>query len=186
MLTQDTLKQKLSYNQTTGEFTWNSGSFKGKVAGCICGSLPNQGYWEITLDNKRYRAHRLAWLYMYGTFPDKVIDHIDHNRTNNAITNLREADIHINSKNKTRYITNRTGYPGVSEHGKNWKARIGVNGTKVLLGVFPTFEEAVAAKKAGEKLLSYHINHGNIKSLTTIPQGSTSEANAGGKDEGPA
>ena len=163
MLTQEELKSVLSYDSITGHFYWLKGSNKGKIAGCICGSLPNQGYWEITVNKKRYRAHRLAWLYTYGVFPDKVLDHIDHNRTNNAISNLREADVHINSKNKTLYYTNRTGYPGVSEHGKNWKARIGVNGTKVLLGVFPTFEEAVAAKKAGEKLLSYHQNHGNCK-----------------------
>lgn len=169
MITQKELKDKLTYNPATGHFYWLKGKMKDRVAGCKCGNLPDQGYWEITINKKRYRAHRLAWLYMYGTLPDKLMDHIDHNRTNNAISNLKEVDKHTNAKNKTLYRNNKTGYPGVDPHGNNWKARIGVNGTKVLLGVFPTFEEAVAAKKAGEKLLAYHKNHGNHKSLTTIP-----------------
>ena len=163
MLTQEELKNKLHYDPITGVFTWLKGSMKDKIAGCKCGELPNQGYWEITIDKKRYKAHRLAWLYVFGSFPEKVLDHIDHDRINNTISNLREATIHINAKNKTIYRTNKSGYPGVDKHGDNWKARIGVNGTKVLLGVFPTFEEAVAAKKAGEKLLSYHKNHGTTK-----------------------
>jgi hypothetical protein len=188
MLTQEELQTKLDYDKVTGNFYWRTGPLKGKLAGCKCGTLPDQGYWEITISKKRYKAHRLAWLYVYGTFPEKVIDHIDHDRTNNRIDNLREANIHVNSKNKTLYHTNKSGYPGVDRHGDNWKARIGVNGTKVLLGVFSTFEEAVAAKKAGEKLLAYHNNHGNRKSLTTIPhtiKGSTPQANGGGNSEGP-
>ena len=66
-------------------------------------------------------------------------------------------------KNKSLYTTNTSGYSGVEPDGKNWKARIGVNGTKVLLGVFITFEEAVAARKAAEKLLEYHKNHGLLE-----------------------
>lgn len=163
-LTQEILKTFLSYDKDTGIFKWISRYLPntpiGQTAGNIQGTLPDAGYVQISLLGKIYPAHRLAWLYTYGIFPDKQLDHKDHNRTNNAIDNLREVTQHVNMKNKSMYYTNTSGYAGVELHGKNWKARIGVNGTKVLLGVFNTYEEAVAARKAGEKLLSYHENHG--------------------------
>lgn len=163
-VTQNTLQKFLNYSPATGEFTWklrvSPATPLGKPAGSVYGTLPDAGYVQIMLFGKTYQAHRLAWLYTYGTFPEKQIDHIDHNRTNNALSNLRESDQHTNMKNKTLYRTNSSGYAGVEPHGSNWKARIGVDGTKVLLGVFCTFEEAVAARKAAEKLLNYHKNHG--------------------------
>lgn len=166
-LIQDILKTFLSYDKDTGIFTWKARYLAntpiGQVAGNVQGTLPDAGYVQISLLGKLYSAHRLAWLYVYGKFPDKQLDHKDHNRTNNSINNLREATQHVNMKNKSMYYTNSSGYAGVEPHGNNWKARIGVNGTKVLLGVFNTYEEAVAAKKAGEKLLAYHENHGLIK-----------------------
>lgn len=163
-LTQNMLKKFLNYDKATGIFTWISRYIAntpiGTTAGNVQGTLPDGGYIQISLFGKLYPAHRLAWLYIHGHFPEKQIDHIDHNRTNNCITNLREASNHTNMKNKSKYATNKTGYSGVEEHGDNWKARIGVSGTKVLLGVFKTFNEAVAARKAAEKLLNYHYNHG--------------------------
>lgn len=166
-LTQEILKTFLSYDQNTGVFTWKAKqtyyTVIGQIAGTIQGTLPDAGYVQIFLLGKLYPAHRLAWLYVHGHFPDKQLDHKDHDRTNNAIDNLREATQHVNMKNKSMYCTNTSGYSGVTSHGNCWKARIGVNGTKVLLGVFNTYEEAVAARKAGEKLLAYHENHGLIK-----------------------
>ena len=166
-LTQDIVKNYLNYNPTTGLLTWKAKVTKytqiGATAGFIVGSLPDQGYLMVDLFGKRYPAHRLIWMYLYGSFPDKQIDHINHNRADNRISNLRLASHHTNMKNKTLYITNTSGQTGVEPHGANWKARIGVNGTKVLLGVFKTFDEAVAARKAAEKLLDYHNNHGLTK-----------------------
>lgn len=166
-LTCDILKIFLTYDSTTGTFTWKAryiaGTPIGTIAGNVQGTLPDAGYVQISLLGKLYSAHRLAWLFTYGKFPDKQIDHIDHDRTNNRISNLRETTQHVNMKNKSMYCTNITGYSGVQPHGQMWKATIGVNGKKVLLGVFKTFEEAVAARKAGEKLLAYHENHGLLK-----------------------
>lgn len=185
-LTQELLQIYLTYFPNTGEFFWKRKATKtttiGSCAGSIAGQLPDGGYVFIRLFGKVYAAHRLAWLATYGILPDKQIDHIDHDRTNNAIHNLREADNHINMKNKSMYQTNRSGYVGVEPHGNNWKSRIGVNGTKVLLGVFVTFEEAVAARKAAEKLLSYHSNHG-LQMSNDYPIGSTSQANGDGNSE---
>lgn len=185
-LTQARVQEFLTYLPSTGEFYWKRKPTKttiiGSLAGSVSGTAPDGGYVFIRLFNKAYAAHRLAWLYVYGNLPDKQIDHIDHDRTNNAIHNLREADNHINMKNKSMYQTNKSGYTGVEQHGLNWKARIGVNGTKVLLGVFVTYEEAVAARKAAEKLLSYHNNHGLQKS-NDYPAGSTSQAYGDGNSE---
>ncbi len=166
-LTQELLHKYFSYNPESGELRWklraNKASVIGQIAGATVGVLPDAGYTMLSFFGKRYFAHRLVWLYVHGEWPEKQIDHINHDRTDNRICNLRMASHYTNMKNKSLYTTNRSGYPGVEPHGKNWKARIGVNGTKVLLGVFSSFKEAVAAKQAGEKLLNYHNNHGNIK-----------------------
>ena len=163
-LTCDILRKFVNYDPITGSLTWRLRATRaaqiGNSIGTVVGTLPDKGYIVITLFGVTYQAHRLAWLHYYGQFPDKQIDHIDHNRTNNSITNLRETSLHTNMKNKSLYTTNTTGYSGVTPHGASWLARIGVNGTKVLLGAFRTFDEAVAARKAAEKLLDYHVNHG--------------------------
>lgn len=163
-LTCDILRKFVNYDPTTGLLTWRLRATRaaqlGEPIGTVVGTLPDKGYVVITLFGVTYQAHRLAWLHYYGQFPDKQIDHIDHNRTNNRIANLRETSSHTNMKNKSLYTTNTTGYSGVTPHGDSWLARIGVNGTKVLLGTFRTFDEAVAARKAAEKLLDYHVNHG--------------------------
>lgn len=166
-VTQELLHKYFTYDKDTGNLSWalraNKSSIIGNSVGTISGTLPNAGYIIIDFCGKRYLAHRLIWLHVHGYLPEKQIDHINHDRTDNRLCNLRLASHYTNMKNKTLYKTNSTGYPGVEPHGNNWKARIGVNGTKILLGVFSSIEEAVAAKQAGEKLLDYHKNHGNIK-----------------------
>ena len=163
-LTSDLLRKFVNYDPDTGLLTWKLRGTRaaeaGKQLGTVVGTLPDKGYIVITLFGTVYQAHRLAWLHYYGQFPEKQIDHIDHDRTNNTISNLRETSLHTNMKNKSLYTTNTTGYSGVTPHGDTWIARIGVNGTKVLLGTFRTIEEAIAARKAAEKLLDYHTNHG--------------------------
>ncbi len=187
-MTQTELKTKLHYDKNTGVFTWLSGSFKGRIAGCKCGDLPDQGYWEIAINKKRYRAHRLAWLYEYGEFPPQLIDHIDKNRTNNSISNLRIADDALNSKNQSIYKNSTTGFHGVTAYGKRWRARININGKKIHLGVFDTIEEAAECRRKKELELGFSVTHGNYKSLTTIPhtiKGSTSQADGDGNSENP-
>lgn len=165
-VTKELLHKYFVYDTLTGNLIYKLRATKlskiGEPAGTVSGKLPDAGYIIIDLFGKRYQAHRLVWMFHHGSFPDKQIDHINHNRTDNRLENLRLATNHTNMKNKSLYVTNTSGYSGVSKHGDNWKSRIGVEGTKVLLGVFKTFEEAVAARKAAEKLLQYHKNHGII------------------------
>jgi hypothetical protein len=98
---------------------------------------------------KRYYAHRLAWLYEYGEFPEKIIDHIDGNRTNNSIHNLRDVSQALNSQNqKEARIDNGTGYLGVTFDKRprtaKYRARIGITGCakRICLGYFETPELA--------------------------------------------
>ena len=127
-VTQDVLKFFLHYSPLTGTFTWvhkvSISTMVGSVAGSVTGGLPDGGYVDIMLFGKPYKAHRLAWLYTHGAFPDKQIDHIDHNRANNCISNLRQATQHTNMKNKSMYITNTTGYSGVELHGEIGRAHV--------------------------------------------------------------
>lgn len=159
-LTQSYLKQRLSYDPILGLFswlprpvhhfadkTWNN-RFAGKLAGCIS----SDGYTQIRLDGKSYRAARLAWLYMNGTWPDGQVDHIDGCTTNDVWSNLRLASITTNSWNRKLNVNNKSGYPGVSRTNPNcrWKAVIRRKGVHYDLGLFDTFEEAKAARMVAE------------------------------------
>lgn len=91
MLTSERLKELLHYEEETGNFIWkqNRGRYccKGKIAGCISFDK----YIQIKLDNKKYFAHRLAWMWFHGAMPENEIDHINNNRQDNRICNLRAA-----------------------------------------------------------------------------------------------
>lgn len=140
----------LEYNRVTGLFFWKrpnprSSVSVGQKAGCI-----DNGYVYITLDRKRYLAHRLAWLYHFGDWPEGIIDHIDGNRSNNAINNLRDADKVVNGQNQKRAQRhNALGILGVTKikgREKNpYLAQIRVNGKPSYLGTFPTAEAASEA-----------------------------------------
>jgi len=100
MLTQSQLKEILTYNPDTGIFTWLVAS-NGRIrVGDIAGTTDN-GYVRIMIERTKYRAHRLAWLYVHGESPKEQIDHINHIRDDNRINNLRCVSCHENFKNMT-------------------------------------------------------------------------------------
>lgn len=143
-LTHSRLLEKLVYERTTGVFRWRSNT-RGAKAGVIAGAIGSNGYRKITIDTKQYRAHRLAWFYVHGSWPE-AIDHRDHNKDNNSIKNLRDASRNINSQNLiSAQRRNKTGLLGVAPHRKKWAAKLVANGKKVWLGVFDTPELAHAA-----------------------------------------
>ena len=151
MLAADRVRKLLDYDPISGEFVWKSRSdaprWNGKYAGKLAGRIDNHGYRQIGLGGKFYRAHRLAWLYVHGEWPS-AIDHIDGNRRNNAISNLRLATIRQNRANTG--CRGRSGLKGafwVSHIGK-WRARISIKGKKKHIGVFGTAEEASRAYDA--------------------------------------
>jgi len=165
-ITQKRLKQLLHYDPKTGVFTWkefaSSSRPKGSQAGCFDKAM---GYVAIGIDNKLYRAHRLAWLYQTGDFPEAEIDHIDHNRSNNSFSNLRLATSSINNKNRSLSPLNKSGFTGVHLNKKtgSWIARIKVNGKNIYLGAHKEKTAAINARRKANKKYGFHENHGAQK-----------------------
>lgn len=145
-LTQENLKQVLYYNPNTGIFIWiknNNTRLEGTEAGCIC-KRSNNKYRYIQINNKKWAAHRLAFLYMGKEVP-KLIDHIDRNGLNNNWNNLRSAS---NTENQANSViqrkNNTTGLKGIYwvERLKKWKVEITSENKRYYLGLFSSKEEA--------------------------------------------
>ena len=157
MLTQERIKEILDYDPMTGEFVWKverSGYVKkGKKAG----SRHRTGYITITVDNIAYKAHRLAWLYVYGELPNSPLDHINGDRKDNRISNIRQTSNNENQWNryKARRDNACTELLGVSWHkarGK-WRVHISVDKKNLYLGSYPTAEEGYAIYLRFKELL---------------------------------
>lgn len=145
MITQDRLKELLHYNPETGIFTWIKKWGK-KPAGRQAGYLDKKGYLYVMLDRKFYKLHRLAWLYVYGNFPNDQIDHRDEIKTNNRIGNLRDVHQSINQWNKSSSRSdNKICLLGVSPHGNGWRAVVHIKGKQISLG---TFQDPFSAHNA--------------------------------------
>ena len=151
-LTAETLKNLLTYIPETGDFIWKERCGKRGVPGRKAGTVDFGGYVVITIHKKRYKAHRLVWLYMKGAWPDVAIDHINGDRTDNRFVNLREADWSQNQQNRGRQINNKSGYMGVSwdSHAGKWRAGIRSNGKSRNLGSFDSPEDAYKAYLAAK------------------------------------
>jgi HNH endonuclease/AP2 domain-containing protein len=153
MLTAERLRSILDYDPDTGIFRWrwdpakkpniNSRDTKREVAG----SVGRRRYRSIKTEQKLYYAGRLAWLYVHGRWPIDEIDHIDGNKTNDRIANLREASRYENQYNVGVTARNRSGHKGVHwvPRYQKWQVEIRVNGQRLYLGRFDCPEAAAAA-----------------------------------------
>ena len=136
-LTTDRLRDLLAYNTGTGEFTWNDGVVRPGRKTRRKGN--SWGYTVIGFDGRHYGAHRLAWLYVMGEFPKGDIDHINGDRADNRISNLRAASRSENMQNlKGAHKDSATGFLGVHKHRNKFSAQIMVGGVKHRLGTFDT------------------------------------------------
>lgn len=143
-INQQNLKTILHYDPETGAFTWAS-RHSNKAAGSIAGHADHLGYWKIKIAKRSYRAHRLAWLYVYGEWPSFQIDHIDGDKANNAICNLRNGSGGVNQQNVRRpQVNNRSGFLGVHKRSDSntYRVSISVDGVLRHFGGFRTAEEA--------------------------------------------
>lgn len=139
MITQDELKQRMHYNQRTGLFLRILRSGRRKPAG----NVNKDGYVHIRVGGKTHKAHRLAWLYVTGVWPDDMLDHKNGARADNRFCNLRQADRAINSQNLRRSRKdNKLKVLGVSPYGRRFIARIQSEGQQRYLGSFGTAEAA--------------------------------------------
>lgn len=148
-ITFERVMETLVYDQYAGTFTWriDRGCVKAGTATGTPGSARN-GYLRIYLDGRSYSLHRLAWLYVFGEHPSGEIDHIDGNKLNNKISNLRVLDRSKNQQNlRCAHKDNATGFLGVSFNKKNRKftAHITIKGENRYLGSFFCAQEAHSA-----------------------------------------
>ena len=157
MLSAEKLKTALSYNRETGIFVWKYWRGGTAVANSIAGTVSSNGYIRINLFRKNRLAHRLAWLYEYGYFPENDIDHINRDRADNRISNLREATRSCNMRNAKNLKNNTSGVKGVRwrEDLQRWHVSIGVKGQGSYVCIKKDFDEAVLHRLAAEQCLSW-------------------------------
>ena len=143
MITHDHIQTILDYNAKTGYFTWKTHRQRPDLIGKKAGCRTTLGYWAIAVNNKKYLAHRLAWLYMTGNNSIKHIDHKDGNKQNNIFSNLREVDRVGNLQNMRKATkANKIGLLGVSAHQSKWRVQIMINGERIRVSGFDTPEQA--------------------------------------------
>jgi hypothetical protein len=141
MLTNFSLKAALVYDL-------ESGLLSRKKNNKPCGRVRPDGYVDFKVYGKRHLAHRLAWLYVHGSWPSKFIDHIDRDKQNNSIANLRDISRSENHRHRPTFKSNTSGVPGVLRHKGKWEVTAFKEHQPYYLGRFSEWFDAVCARKA--------------------------------------
>ena len=157
VLTQEEVRQHLDYDPETGELRWRvrrGGRRVGRPAGA---ARKTHSRIVIGINGKKYLAHRIIWLWVYGYFPENVIDHIDRDPSNNKLSNLREVSQLCNMRNSKIDKRNKTGVTGVFWDEKNgkWLSNIRLADKTKYLAYCSDFTEAVAHRLAAEQCLDW-------------------------------
>ncbi|ASC26533.1 HNH endonuclease [Klebsiella pneumoniae subsp. pneumoniae] len=170
----DWVSSCIDYNADSGVLTWKrrpSSHFKNRQAhsawnsrfqGKTVGWKSSAGYLSLAIDEVKFQAHRVAWAIYHQSSPSGVIDHINGNKTDNRITNLRVVEFCENMKNVKRYSNNTSGIAGVRWYSQRskWVAYINVDGKRKQLGYYALLDDAIDARKKAEVENGYHENHG--------------------------
>ena len=164
MITQEELKARFVYDSKTGIFTWQPG-YRAKAGAIVQpNSFDKDGYRLIGItvkgERKTFRAHKLAWLYMTGEYPNFYLDHIDRNVKNNSWNNLRKFTNQLNQRNSGNWRTNKSGVKGVCwcKNSNLYRYRVAIRtgiGNQKFLGNFSDFDEAVCTRLAAEQCLDW-------------------------------
>jgi hypothetical protein len=169
MLTQEQVRAVFNYNSELGlllrKQCWVCGCSNAPVF-----SLHGEGYLTVSVGSKSHLMHRLIWIYHHGDIPNnKELDHIDGNRANNRLENLRLVDRSRNNKNARRRVDNTSGYPGVFfvKSRKRWVVLIYINKQRKQMGSFKELTDAINARKMAQAAYGYHANHGRDGTITT-------------------
>jgi len=184
MINQDLLRELFDYDAASGHLLWRFRDQKHftaqnqyttwnkRYSGNVAGRANERGYRTIAVFDKLYSAHRLVWLYVTGEEPQGQIDHINGDKDDNRISNLRCVSNAENCRNKSLSKRNSTGFTGVTPYfynGRNlWVARIRVNGELKHLGYFDTPELAADARSQADIEYGFHPNHGRPSSKAKI------------------
>lgn len=162
-ITHEELLAAILYDPETGMF-WNRERRSNAMPNAVAGYWHQpSGYWLITIGWRKYKAHRLAWFYIYEEWPIEIIDHINGDRSDNRLENLREATFSENLINSEVRIDNSSGYKGVyfEKRIKKWRAYINKNGRRHFLGHFDRVEDAALARQKAEVELFGQFSRNN-------------------------
>ena len=135
------------------------------------GNWHSKGYREVSVDGRRYLVHRVVWAYVHGEWPDGQIDHINHNKGDNRLSNLSLVDNTTNHRNRPLNKNNTSGIVGVTWHkgaGK-WAANICISRKNVHLGLFEDIDSAAKARKYASSEAGFHENHGSVNCKVEKP-----------------
>jgi len=157
------LLKLLEYNPISGIFIWKRVLTNAIKIGDIAGHLHKaSGYIQIRIATKIYRAHRLAWFYMHKEWPEENLDHINHERSDNRMENLRLVSMQCNMQNASLSKASTSGFTGVHlrKDTSKWCAHITLDGKFKSLGSFGSKEEAVLVRKTANLKYGFHENHG--------------------------
>lgn len=142
----DRLREVYEYNEKTGVLVYRASRSWNTRAGMPAGCINSKGYIYVTIDGKSMLAHRIAWAIFYGRYPSGFIDHVNTNKTDNRIENLRDVTAAMNRQNQRSAMRNSgTGYLGVRRSGNKFMANIKTNNKSAYLGTFTNAEDAHAA-----------------------------------------
>lgn len=158
--TQKYLREIFEYNPDDGFVRWKQGR-SNMIAGSRVGSINKYGYLHVTINSKSYKLSRVIWILMFGSIPENYyIDHINGNKSDNRLSNLRLATNNQNQQNRPAPKNSSSHYRGVTWHKqmKKWMARICHNNKRETLGFFETAEAAYAAYKARAAQLYSHTD----------------------------
>jgi hypothetical protein len=159
MITYEVVKKLFEYQD--GKLFWKVAR-GGKKAGDEAGCINKLGYRRVVINGKSYFVHRIIWLYTYGEMPKEEIDHINHNRSDNRIENIRAVSRSDNAKNHPITSNNKSGCTGVSKFRNKWRAITSYNGEQIYLGLFDDKETAANITLNARTQLGFHENHGGI------------------------
>lgn len=168
MLTFEEAKELFVYDGETGIIKWRKRTCRRQRSNMVAGNTwPNgRGYTQINIKGKIYPAHRIAMLLAYGFYGDGLqVDHINHTRDDNRLSNLRFVTRTGNQRNRSRNSNNTTGVTGVYYHKgtRKYMAYIKVDGVQIHLGYFASLGEAAKVRKAAEIKYEYNASHGTNK-----------------------
>ena len=167
----------VTYDPETGIITWNRREeftrfdrmFNKQFAGRECGRIGKIGYRLIGFNNEGKHntllAHRLAWLIVHGNLPNGEIDHINRNRADNRISNLRDVQRPINQRNASKRVDNSSGVTGVAldKNSGKWLAQASIDGRLRHVGRFTCIREAESAVKAFRAKHGFTDSHGEAQ-----------------------
>jgi hypothetical protein len=153
VIDQETVRKLFHYDAESGILLWRYGNGKNVKPWQQAKSLNGQGYCTVKVNGTNYRVHRLIWLYVYGDFPKEDIDHKNRIRNDNRLCNLRAVSRTDNCQNISLPNHNKSGHIGVSwfDLRKTWTVYVKVNKKNKWLGYYKNLDDAIAARKAGEK-----------------------------------